>query len=451
MLRPSATWRISAVIVLLLTLPAAAIDWPEWLGSNREGVWRESGLVTKFPDGGPKVLWRTPLGTGYSGPAVAEGRVYVMDRQLTPGVKPERKPSGRVATAGTERVVCLDATTGKEIWKHEYDCPYSLSYPSGPRNTPLIRDGRVYVLGAMGHFMCLNAADGSVRWQKNLAEQYKTEPPVWGFTAHPLLDGNLLYTLVGGDGSAVVAFNKDTGDEVWKGLDSEEVGYSPPIMVEAGGQRQLIIWLSETINGLDPATGKKLWSYDYPEDGAPQRPAVSIVTPRQLGDTLFVSTVYHGPLMLKFAAGKTTPEVLYRDKSKSPRKLEGLHCLMASPVLHDGHIYGSCANGEIKCCEAATGKQLWDTFAPVGGKKTDCGTVFIVPHEDRYVMFNDSGELILANMSPKGYTEIDRAKIIEPIEAARGRLVVWSHPAFANKCVFVRNDKEIVCVSLAQG
>ncbi len=443
--------QISAVVVLLFALPASAIDWPEWLGSNREGVWRETGLLTKFPEGGPKVVWKAPLGPGYSGPAVADGRVYVLDRQVTPTVKPERKPSGRVTSFGTERVVCLDAVTGKLIWVHEYESQYALSYPSGPRNTPLVRDGRVYVLGAMGHFKCLNAADGTVRWEKNLCDQYKCESPVWGFTAHPLLDGDLLYCLVGGDGSAVVAFNKDTGNEVWKALDSEEVGYSPPIIVNGGGQRQLVVWLSETINGLDPTTGKKLWSHDYPDEGSPKRPAVTIVTPRSLDDSLFVSTVYHGPLMLKFAADKPTPEVLYRDNSKSPKKLEGLHCLMASPIARDGHMYGICAFGELKCCVAATGEQLWETFAPVGGKKTDCGTVFIVPHEDRYVMFNDSGELILANMSPKGYTEIDRAKIIEPIEAARGRLVVWSHPAFANRCVFVRNDKEIVCVSLAAG
>lgn len=438
---------LAALLGLSVPTCSYAIDWPEWLGTNREGVWRESGLLTKFPEGGPKVAWRMPIGAGYAGPAVANGRVYVMDRQLKEGGKPERKASGRVATEGAERLLCLDAATGNQIWKHEYDCPYSLSYPSGPRNTPLVRDGSVYFLGAMGHLKCLDAANGAVRWHKDLCRQYKCESPVWGFTAHPLLDGNLLYCVVGGEGSAVVAFHKDTGEEVWKALDSEEVGYSPPIMVEAGGRRQLIVWLSESINGLDPATGKKLWSLDYPEDGLPQRPAVNIITPRSFDRSVFVSTVYHGPLLLNLDGDKAT--VAYRDKSTSPRKLVGLHCLMASPILRDGHIYGICAHGELKCCVAATGEQLWESFAPVGGKKTDCGTVFIVPQEDRFVMFNDSGELILANLSPKGYSEIDRAKIIDPVETARGRQVVWSHPAFANKCVYVRNDKEILCVSMA--
>jgi outer membrane protein assembly factor BamB len=441
--------RLSVLVFLFTALPAFAIDWPEWLGNNRDGVWRETGLLRKFPEGGPKVLWRTPLGSGYSGPAVADGRVYVIDRQLTPDVKPKRQPSGRVETAGTERVICLDAATGKQIWIHEYDCPYSMSYPSGPRNTPLVRDGRVYVLGAMGHLKCLNANDGSVRWEKNLPKQYKCEAPVWGYASHPLLDGDLLYCLIGGEGSAVVAFNKDTGNEVWKALDTEEVGYSPPVIIDTAGRRQLIIWLSETINALDPATGAKLWSQDYPPEGTPTRPAPTIIVPRMMGDLLFIATYYHGPMMLKLASDKPAAEVLWKDKTKSLRKPEGLHCLMATPILRDGHIYGICANGELRCCVAATGEQLWETYAPVGGKKTDCGTVFIIPNGDRYVMFNDSGELILAQMSPSGYTEIDRAKIIDPVEPARNRMIVWSHPAFANKCVYVRNNKEIVCVSLA--
>jgi outer membrane protein assembly factor BamB len=123
---------------------------------------------------------------------------------------------------------------------------------------------------------------------------------------------------------------------------------------------------------------------------------------------------------------------------------------MATPVLKDGHVYGVCANGELRCCVVATGEQLWETYAATGGKKTDCGTAFIVPQGDRYVIFNDLGELILANLSPKGYTEIDRARIVEPVESSRGRIVVWCHPAFADRRVFVRNSKELVCVSMAQ-
>ncbi len=122
---------------------------------------------------------------------------------------------------------------------------------------------------------------------------------------------------------------------------------------------------------------------------------------------------------------------------------------MAAPVFKDGCIYGVCAMGELRCIDAATNKQLWQTYKATGGKRSECGTAFLIPQGDRFVIFNDQGELILAKMSPAGYVEIDKAKILEASEPARGRMVVWSHPAFANRCVYARNDKEMVCVSLA--
>jgi outer membrane protein assembly factor BamB len=439
-------------VAALAASTAAAIDWPEWFGENREGVWKETGLVDKFPEGGPKVTWRIPLGAGYSGPAVANGKVYITDRKNPDGQA--KDVSDRVrspgASPGSERILCLDAATGKQVWAHEYDCPYTFSYRAGPRTTPLVRDGRVYALGAEGDLVCLSADKGEVKWQKNVKKEYSADTPVWGYASSPLLDGDLLYCLVGGEGSAVVAFNKDTGKEVWKNLSTDEIGYAPPAMITAGGTRQLIIWLSEAIHGLDPATGKVFWKQDYPINADVQRPAVTIPTPKQDGDRLFISSYYHGPLMLKLASDRPAVEVVFKDKSKSPKRLVGLHSTMATPVLRGDYIYGICANGELKCCSAKNGDTVWETLAVIGGKKADCGTAFLVPQGDRYVIFNDSGELILANLTPKGYDEISRAKILDPVEGARGRVVVWSHPAFANRCVYARNHKEMVCVSLAK-
>jgi outer membrane protein assembly factor BamB len=429
--------------------PAIAADWPQWMGADRNGVWRETGLLDKFPAGGPKVVWRTPLGPGNSGPAVTGGHVYVMDRQAAKGPDGKPLPPKDGKSAGNERVLCLNEADGKTVWEHTYDCPYAMAYRTGPRVTPLVHDGRVYTLGAMGDLRCLDAATGSFRWQKNLAEAYKVKPPVWGWAAAPLLDGDRLYCMVGGDGSAVVAFNKDTGAEIWKALSTEEIGYSPPILIDAGGKRQLVVWHSEAVNGLDPATGQVYWTQPYPLDGEPQRPAVNISQVRKDGDLLFVTSYYHGPLMLKLTADHPGESVLWRDKTKKPSHLIGLHSLMSTPVIKDGFIYGVCANGELRCCDVKTGDQLWETYALVGGKKADCGTAFLVPQGDRYVIFNDSGDLILANLSPKGYEEIDRARILEPVEASRGRQVVWAHPAFADRSVFARNNKEMVRVSMA--
>jgi outer membrane protein assembly factor BamB len=457
-MRPTRELPSSSVLFALALLAGActvsagrADDWPEWLGTNRDGVWRETGLVAKFPAGGPEVLWRVPIGTGYSGPAVADGRVYVMDRERAKDASGKPLRVTREGVPGTERTLCLDASNGKPIWKDEYPCSYRVSYNSGPRTTPLVRDGRVYSLGTMGDLRCLDASTGSRYWTKNLMKEYKLDnPPVWGFSAHPLLDGELLYCLVGGEGSAVVAFHKDSGKEIWRGLTTEEICYSPPMIYEAGGKRQLIVWLSDSINSLDPATGKVYWKLPYPAEGKPSRPAANVSTVRRSGDLLFFTSAYHGAMMIRLDADKPAATVVWKVLNKSLGKSESLSCLIPTPVLQGDYIYGVCFNGELRCLEAKTGRQLWETYAAIGGKQTDCGTAFLVPQGERFVIFNDQGELILAELSPKGYKEIDRARILEPVEEARRRNVVWSHPAFAERCVFARNEKEIICVSLAE-
>ncbi len=180
---------------------------------------------------------------------------------------------------------------------------------------------------------------------------------------------------------------------------------------------------------------------------------MSITTPVAVGDQVFVTAFYNGPMLLEVSPGDPpTAKVVWRGKSTNPARPEGLHSIMATPVIRGGHIYGVCGMGELRCLDLATGKQLWQTYQATTGKRADCGTAFLVPLGDsnRFILFNDQGELVLAELSPKEYREISRAKVLEPVQAARGRNVVWSHPAFANRCVYARNDKEIRCVSLAE-
>ena len=249
-------------LILLFLVPTTLLsdDWPQWLGPKRDGVWREKGLVKEFP-ANLKAMWRTPIGQGYAGPAVVGDRVFVMDRLRAKDAAGKPAKPTKAGIAGTERVLCLDAVSGKQLWKREYDCTYKMSYPSGPRVTPVVADGRVYVLGAMGDLQCLESKSGEVVWEKNLPKVYDLKKtPVWGYAASLLLEGDLLYSLVGGEGRAIVAFDKKTGKEVWKALTTEEVGYSPPTLVKAGGVSQLIVWLSEAIYGLDPKTGEHEWT-----------------------------------------------------------------------------------------------------------------------------------------------------------------------------------------------
>jgi outer membrane protein assembly factor BamB len=443
----------SVAILTFFPFSTRADDWPQWLGPQRDGVWREKGLLTKFPVGGPKIRWRAEVAGGYSGPAVADGRVYVTDRILNPGEKDPDNPFTRTRSKGKERVRCLDAASGKRLWEHAYDCQYTISYAYGPRATPVVHGGKVYTLGAMGDLLCLDVTDGRVIWSKNFPKDYDAPVPLWGFAAHPLLDGDKLICLVGGKDSIVVAFDKDTGKEKWRSLSLEasELGYCPPMIYPIGGKRQLIIWHPEAVNGLDPETGNLLWSQPFKANSN-----LSIPTPRLDGDRLLVTSFYNGSMMLRLDGDKPGAKVLWQSKvaSEQPRRTEDLHSIMATPVIKDGFIYGVCSYGELRCLKEDTGQRTWMTLKATGNvtdpaKQERWANAFLIPNGDRYFLFNEKGDLIIARLTPKGYDEIDRAHVLEPTQKALDRKVIWSHPAFANKAMYARNDKEIVCVDLA--
>ena len=423
--------------------PLHADDWPQWLGPQRDAVWRESGIIEKFPADGLKFRWRVPIGGGYTGPAVAKGRVYVMDRQLAKGATNPTSPWGRGEIPGNERVLCLNAADGKVLWQHEYDCAYTVSYSSGPRATPSVQGGKVYALGAEGNLVCLDAEKGALVWSHDFKKDFGVKTPVWGFAGHPLVDGKKVICLAGGEGSVAVAFDKDTGQELWRALSAKEPGYAPPMIYEFAGKRQLILWHPESVNSLDPDTGKIFWTYPT----APNRSGMTIPSPRQAGDLLFLTSFYNGSLMLRVGADK--PSLVWESKKISEKDTDGLHSVMATPWLENGYIYSPCSYGQFRCLKADTGERLWETFEPTTGKSERWGHAFIVKNGNRWFLFNEKGDLIIAKLTPEKYEELSRAHLLDPVNHDPGRPVVWSHPAFANKSVYARNDKEIVCVSLA--
>jgi outer membrane protein assembly factor BamB len=455
--------RLLRVLALALLAQGGALsaargdDWPQWLGPQRDGVWRETGILKQFPKDGPKVRWRTPIGPGYAGPAVAHGRVYVTDRVLAQGVRnPDSGFTPRGSTfQGGERVLCLDEATGKVLWQHEYECTYAVAYPAGPRTTPLVHDGKVYTLGTMGDLRCLDAATGKLLWKKNFVTDYEGNPSQWGFSAHPLLDGNKLICLVGARNKIVTAFHKDTGEELWGALSGREPGYCPPMIYEAGSKRQLIVCYPEAISSLDPETGKTYWS-----EKCNIQAGLTIPTPRRAGDQLFVTTFYNGSIMFQLDPAKPAASVLWKGKwfdatrsgNERPDRTDGMHSIICTPVLQDGYIYGVCSYGELRCLKADTGERVWMTLRATGSAREPeerWANAFLVPHEDRFFLPNEKGDLIIARLTPQGYQEISRAHILEPDNRMPGRRVNWSHPAFANRSMYARNDHEIVCVSLA--
>ena len=439
-------------------------EWSQWLGNQRDGVWREKDILEKFPPGGPKVLWRLPIGGGYSGPAVQGGRVFLTDRVLETGAKDPQNLFQRANSKGNERVFCFDAETGKTIWQHSYPCQYSISYPCGPRATPTVEGGQVFALGAMGNLCALDAKTGSLQWMVDFVKDYGANVPVWGFACHPLVFGETVICLVGGKDpeSMVIAFDRKTGKPKWKSLQLQnpqnEIGYAPPTLIELGGKTHLIIWHPESVDCLDPVTGTKKWSIPFR-----LKANLSVPTPRLADGKLLVSSFYNGSMLLDLGKDATSAKLVWKGEGKGerPGQTDGLHSIMPTPWIEGDLFFGVCSYGELRCLELATGKRIWSDLratsaaGPAPKEPTErWGNAFLVPHENRFFIFNEKGDLIIAKLSRSGYEEIDRTHVIEPTGSASGggpaRKIVWSHPAYAMRSMFVRNDKELLRVDLGK-
>jgi outer membrane protein assembly factor BamB len=444
---PKLSSLIAVIALALSTLqkPSHADDWPQWGGPSHDDAWRESGILRDFPKDGPKILWRTPIHRGYAGPAVAAGRVFVFDRQIADGATVPKSAFERGQIPGDERLLCLDANSGKTLWEKSEPVNYTVSYAAGPRTTPTVDGDRVYTLGAEGHLHCRSVQDGKLLWFKDLKQLPEAHTPVWGYASSPLLDGDLLICLAAGDGCVAVAFDKRTGQERWRALSAKEPGYCPPKIIHHHGKRSLLIWHPESINALDPATGKLQWTVPWK-----LRSGLSVPDPQLSGDYLLLTSFYNGSMLLKLD-GTNPPSVVWRTENESEKRTEHLNGIINSAVISKGHFYGACSYGEFRCLELLSGKRIWESLKPVGLEKPSrWGTVFVTPHEDRFFLFSETGELAIAHLTPSGYAETCRAKVIEPNGIdMRQRPIVWSHPAYAMKSCFVRNDSEIIRIDLS--
>jgi len=424
-------------LLLLWTLAAGhatlADDWPQWRGPQRNGVWRETGLVDKFADKQLKLKWKAPIASGYSGPTVAAGRVFVTDRLVEP--------------KQVERVHCFDAESGGPLWSHSYDCEYKdVGYTAGPRASVTIDDGRAYSLGSMGHLLCLDAASGKVLWKKDCQTEYKIRMPIWGIAASPLVDGDLVIVQIGGQGACLVAFDKRTGQEQWKALD-DNASYSAPIIIQQAGKTVMICWTGDSIVGMNAQTGQVYWRAPF----KPAKMVINIATPVLEKSRLFFTSFYDGSIMLELDAGKLAYRELWRRSGRDELHTDSLHSIISTPYLEGDFVYGVDSYGEFRCLDAATGDRLWESLEPT--PKSRWSTIHMVKNADRMWMFNERGELLIARISPQGYEELSRAKLIAPTRVQLGQRggVCWSHPAYANRHVLVRNDEELVCASLAAG
>ena len=430
-----ACWVAACVLVVGRAL---ADDWPQWMGPHRDNVWREEGLLETFPAEGPRVVWRVPIAGGYAGPAVAAGRVFVTDYVTEADVKIanfERKSS-----TGSERVLCLDEATGRILWKHAYPVTYTIAYPAGPRCTPMVDGDRVYTLGAEGNLICFEAATGKILWERDLKKDYATKAALWGWASHPLIDGDRLICIAGTDTAHAVALDTRSGREVWRAGKAPEQGYVPPSIIEAAGVRQLVLVKPDGVYAVEPETGKLLWETPYGADNGS-----IIMTPVRVGEYLYIGGYQNKNLLLKLKGDAPGVEVVWRNKPK-----QGISAVNVQPFVADGLVYGFHENGELRAMRLPDGDFAWRGGGPLGGRPQGSGTAFITRHGDRFFLFAETGDLVIAKLTPTGYEELSRANLIEPTNVAFGRPVVWCPPAYANRSIIVRNDAEIIRVSLAK-
>lgn len=437
---------LPALVAALVSLSACAVedsdaalpfpeanhlDWPQWRGLNRDGVWRETGIIDELPDKF-EPRWTVPIGNGYSGPTVASGRVYVTDRLDEP--------------KEIERVHCFEWETGTRIWTHQYDCPYQrVSYKAGPRCSVLVADGFAYSLGTMGHLFCFDAVTGSVVWSEDLDAKYDIRMPIWGIAASPIIEDGLLIVPACGKQALLVAFDAKSGEEKWHAL-RDRGNYSAPIVVDHCGRRVLVIWTGDRVVGVDPQAGKELWEHPFKSKNMP----LGVASPVLHDDKIYLTGFYDGSLMLRLDPDKLAVHEVWRQRGRNERSTQALHSIISTPVLRGEHIYGVDSYGEFRCLKMADGERVWEDLSAV--PRARWATIHFVQQDDRTWMFNERGELILARLSPQGFEELDRGKLIDPTTTQlnrRGKGVCWSHPAFAYRHVFIRSDTELRCVDLS--
>ena len=410
---------LACLIVLMLTMTAPAGDWPQWLGPNRDGTSPE--IVKPWAEP-PKVLWRVAVGEGHSSPVVADDRVYLHFK--TPN-KDEEQLAAYSATTG---MVDYSFSTGRK--------PFSSPFGAGPRATPAIgQDGVMVSYGVTG-LLDAHHVPGpkpSLIWSINSLNQFHAPIPKFGVSASPIIDEKRAIAMVGGKGASLVAYEPDGARVVWKALD-DPASYASPIITEHGGKRQLIALTGEAVVSLDPANGDLYWRYPF-------RDAIneSSTTPLRVGDLIVASSVTLGSVALKLTTKDGKPAVT--EVWKNP----ALCCYFSTPVaVGDKYLYmvtGSLIaamtnkpESALNCVETATGKVLWTK--PKVGK---FHATLIRTGDDKLLMLSDTGDLTMIDPDPKEYRELARAKVCGE---------TWAHPALANGRLYLRDNKELICLQL---
>ena len=378
-------------------------EWAQWRGPNRDGISSETEFLKSWPQEGPKVLWQIPLGDGYSGLSIAQGKIYTM-----------------FAEGDDEFVICLNASDGMEIWRFRSGAKFTEQRGDGPRSMPTVQGDSVFALGTEGKLYALDAHDGTKLWSHNFVEEFGSKIPTWGFSSSPLIEGDLLIVEAGGkDEKAIVAFDKKSGDVVWTNH-TDEVGYSSPIPIDFGGVRQIIFLTSKTLLSLAPENGQIYWKYSWPE-------GINIATPIFVpDDKIFISASYDkGAVLLRMVADEDGIGIEEVWKSRVMKN----H--FNSSVLQGDYLYGF-DNAILTCIEANTGEEQWRH------RGFEKGSLLLA--DGHLIILGEGGKLALAEISPNEYIEKARFQLFDD--------KCWTVPTLAGGKLYLRNQKEMLCLDL---
>lgn len=407
--------RTIASIVSLLLFPsfATADDWSQWRGEQRDGKSSEKGLLAKWPEGGPKLIWQSKnLGSGYSTPSVVGEKLFV------------------IANQGNEKeeVLALSTANGNKLWSTAIGKVGSNQGPQypGTRATPTVSGDSVYALGSDGDLICLDAKSGQKKWGKNLRSDFGGVAGMWAYTESPLIDGDVLICSPGGSSATVVALQKSTGATIWKSPMSEgdAASYSSPIITNVNGVKQYVLFLGKGVVGLKADTGELLWRYTKTSDAQ-----ANIATPVVKDNYVYSAASRVGGGLVQVSGTKNEPKEIYFAKS--------LPAGMGGSILIDGNLYGSIGP-TMACVDYLTGTIKW--------QDRGIGSSSVCFADGKLYLHSDKNELAMIEASPVGYKSLGTCT--PPGTTDHGSAKAWTHPVISNGRLFIRDQGDIWCYDI---
>lgn len=420
--------------------PVASSDWPGFLGPHRNGKSDERGLPAEWPAKGPPIVWQKPVGTGYSAPAICDGRLFHFSR-----------------FEGIARLTCFDASTGGEQWKCEYPTDFEdmLGYNNGPRATPVVDGEFVYTFGSEGVLQCVRVADGQMTWRIDTTKDFNVVKNFFGVGSTPLVYGDLLIVNVGGsppngptdvysasgnvqaNGSAIVAFDKATGKVRWKTGD-DLASYASPVVTKIAGRDVVIMFARGGLMAIDPTKGATIAQFPW---RARKLESVNASTPVVVGDEVFISETYElGSALVRFDG--TAFQEVWSDRARRRNQAMALH--WNTPIELEGYLYGSSGyhapEAELRCIEWKTGKVMWS--------QPDMGRSSLLLVDGKMVCLSEDGTLRLLRPSPQKYDEIAKWELAADDGSPLLPYPAWAAPALSHGLLYVEGANRLVCLKL---